>query len=47
MRNFFASIFAEAEPFYRFIISDISNRLFEATEIADNIVFVSVHKCLA
>lgn len=47
MRSFFASTFAEAEPFYRFIISDISNRLFEATEVVDNIAFVSVRKRLA
>lgn len=47
MRDFFVRSFAEAEPFYRFVIGDISNRLFEATEVLDNIAFVSVKKRLA
>lgn len=47
MRNFFNRPFAETEGFYRFVIGDISNRLFEATEVVDNIAFVSVRKRLA
>ncbi len=46
-RGFFTRSLAESEPFYRFVISDISNRLFEATEVVDNLAFVSVRKRLA
>ena len=46
-RGFFAQSFAESEAFYRFVINDISNRLFEATEVVDSIAFVPVKKRLA
>lgn len=46
-RGFFARSFAECETFYRFVINDLSNRLFEATEVVDSIAFVSVRKRLA
>ncbi|HHY25839.1 MAG TPA: Crp/Fnr family transcriptional regulator [Desulfitobacterium dehalogenans] len=46
-RRFLAQSFVESEPFYRFVINDISNRLFEATEVVDSIAFVPVRKRLA
>lgn len=46
-RQFFTRSFAECEPFYRFVTNDISNRLFEATEVVDSIAFVPVRKRLA
>ncbi|EHQ89805.1 Crp/Fnr family transcriptional regulator [Desulfosporosinus youngiae] len=46
-RDFFVKSIAECEPFYRFVFSDISNRLFQATEVVDSIAFISVKKRLA
>lgn len=46
-REFFMKSLAECEPFYRFVFSDISNRLFQATEVVDSIAFISVKKRLA
>lgn len=46
-RDFFEKSLAECEPFYRFVFSDISNRLFQATEVVDSIAFISVKKRLA
>lgn len=46
-REFFLKSLAECEPFYRFVFSDISNRLFQATEVVDSIAFISVKKRLA
>lgn len=46
-REFFVKSLAECEPFYRFVFSDISNRLFQATEVVDSIAFISVKKRLA
>ena len=45
-RQFFDRSFAECEGFYRFVINDLSNRLFEATEVVDNLAFVPVRRRL-
>lgn len=45
--QFFVNSLAECEPFYRFVFGDISNRLFQATEVVDRIAFISVKKRLA
>ncbi|AGA68762.1 cAMP-binding protein [Desulfitobacterium dichloroeliminans LMG P-21439] len=46
-RRFFEQSFTECEPFYRFVMSDLSNRLFEATLMVDGLAFISVRKRLA
>lgn len=45
--QFFLNSIVEFEPFYRFVFGDISNRLFQATEVVDSISFISVKKRLA
>lgn len=46
-RAYFLQPLGESEPFYRFVMGDISMRLFEATEIMDSIAFIPVRKRLA
>lgn len=46
-RNFFVKSFSECEPFWRFVIGSMSNRLFEAADIVDSIAFISIKKRLA
>lgn len=46
-RSYFLHSIGESEPFYRFLMGDISMRLFEATEVMDRIAFIPVRKRLA